>query len=621
MFRSLLFLSIAAIFIAVQVLAVSHRVQAGGQGDIQKRPIIRSTTRLINVNVVVTDRQGRPVQGLTSDDFKLFDNGRPEKIAFFSTSEVRTTTSDSVPSPPPGEYTNDTHRSGPAGQGATIILFDTLNSAYLSQAYSLEKIRIFLRQLHPEDHVGIYVLNTDGLKIVYRPDQPASALLEAIQRYDQAQRGGAGTKTSPPAETSTGVVELDRFLRGKEDRQPGRCEERIQITIAALQEIARSTLKLTGRKAVIWVTQDPLILPVPWKEGDVFQLAPYHRCPVNFYPDPTLEDWADLPTSSSSPFSRSKEPQVPPSGTAFGDAKDRGLRDNDERGLLIHLFIQSDIALYPVSAEGLQTLRIFGPGGAAAPLGGGSNTGGVAGPPSTEAAIGQLEKDSNVVAHQLMEDMARRTGGRAFYNRNDLETGLRRALDDGKYGYELAYYPDSDRWKGDWRKLQVKVNRPGVTVVARSGYYAFPELKLLPAKASKQLLEEIAASHLEDTEIPITVKLAPPASATASTVEARVFLSAQILFTNNGDGWKSDFEVLLFQLTAENKILDLTTEPVSLELSEEKYSEALKRGINTLARLQPKPGAALLYVIVHDKRTDAVGSVRIPLDQYAGTLR
>jgi hypothetical protein len=106
-------------------------------------------------------------------------------------------------------------------------------------------------------------------------------------------------------------------------------------------------------------------------------------------------------------------------------------------------------------------------------------------------------------------------------------------------------------------------------------------------------------------------------TATASTVEARVFLSAQYLFTNRGDGWKSEFEVLLFQLTAENKILDLTTEPVSIELTNVKYSEALKRGINTLARLHLKPGATLLYVIVHDKRTDAVGSVRIPLDQYA----
>jgi hypothetical protein len=78
--------------------------------------------------------------------------------------------------------------------------------------------------------------------------------------------------------------------------------------------------------------------------------------------------------------------------------------------------------------------------------------------------------------------------------------------------------------------------------------------------------------------------------------------------------------VLFFELTAENKILDVTTEPTSLELTDAKYSQALKQGIDTLAAPQLKPGAALLYVLVHDKRTDALGSVRIPLDQYAVTL-
>jgi hypothetical protein len=109
-------------------------------------------------------------------------------------------------------------------------------------------------------------------------------------------------------------------------------------------------------------------------------------------------------------------------------------------------------------------------------------------------------------------------------------------------------------------------------------------------------------------------------TATASTVEARVFLSAQYLFTNRGDGWKSDFEVLFFQLKADNKILDVTTEPVTLELTGAKYTNVLKEGIDTLAELRLKPGAALLYVIVHDKRTDAIGSVRIPMNQYESTL-
>src|SRR5579863_10780446 len=86
--RSLLFLS-AAVFTAALVLTISYQVQAGGQNGAQKPPIIRTTTRIINVSVVVTDREGQPVEGLTKDDFQILDNGHPEKVAFFSTVEER----------------------------------------------------------------------------------------------------------------------------------------------------------------------------------------------------------------------------------------------------------------------------------------------------------------------------------------------------------------------------------------------------------------------------------------------------------------------------------------------------------------------------------------------------
>ncbi|HLW97249.1 MAG TPA: VWA domain-containing protein [Candidatus Acidoferrales bacterium] len=623
--RKLLFLSATAVFAAALVLTISYQVQAGGQNGAQKPPIIRTTTRIINVSVVVTDREGQPVEGLTKDDFQILDNGHPEKVAFFSTVEERGASIGAARSLAPGEYSNDAHIAGTADKGTTIILFDTLHTHYLSQAYSLRGIRIFLRQLQPEDHIGIYVLNMDGLKIVYRPDQPAAALLEAIQRYDDAHSHSSGedrkaaVAAEAAAENSTGLAELDRFLKGKDDRQPQPpCRGQIEVSTAALEEIARSMVGLGGRKTVIWVSED---MGLPLEEKNALDIARWRFCGIYDYSDLLLEEPQNLsprPTAVRSQHaehlgSNSNAPTQ--NGLAPGAQRDRGLSENDEMDLLLRLVIQSGIAFYPVSAEGLQTLRIFGPGGAAMPP---AQAGRL--PPSTEGFINALDSASNVVSHQTMEDVARRTGGRAFYNRNDLETGIRRALNDSKYSYELAYYPDNIRWNADWRKIQVKVNRPDVSVLARSGYYSFSAAQLLPPKARKQLLEEIAASPLEDTEIPITVKVTPPASATASTIEARVFLSAQKLFTNDGDGWKSDFEVLLFQLTLENKILDVTTEPVSLDLTEAKYTDALKEGIDTLAELQLKPGAAILYVIVHDKRTDAVGSVRIPLDQYAVTL-
>lgn len=627
MFRSLLSVSIAVI-LTMQVLAAAQQVlpQASNNSNNPKPSVIRSATRVVNVNVVVTDGEGRPVQGLTKDDFQILDSRQPEPIAFFSPwDRDDVTDGGSGPLPlAPGMYSNDPQRLGTPRQGATVILFDTVNTTYLSQAYSLGKIRTFLRQLQPEDRVGVYILSRDGLKIVYPPDQPAAALLETMQRYDEAHRGG-GSKAVARAEESTGLVELDRFLRGKEDQRPllrngsSRCiPERFPITIAALQEIARNITGLRGRKAIIWVTERPPFSPLPRGEGNVFDLLPLEFCGMDYEPDLIVEEPANLKALPGSRRRRSPESGDSPSATGTGgeptlDAvRDLGLGTNDELDLLIRLFNQNGITLYPVSGEGLQTVRLFGSGGM-------DNNAYIGRPEDmTRGELGAVDGVANMDAHQGMELMAQNTGGRAYYDRSDPESGIRRALDDGKYGYDLAYYPDHDRWNGDWHKIEVKVSRPGVTVLARRGYFAFPEAKLLPPKARKQLLEEIAASPLEDTEIPVKVKLTPPNSVASSTIEARVYLSAENLFASHQpDSWTSDFEVLFFQLTAKNKILDVTTQSVSLNFPQDKYSEALKRGINTAENLQFKPGAVLLYVIVHDKKTDAVGSVRIPLDQYA----
>lgn len=602
-----------AVCIVVPLSTFSQNAQPG-TGTPPKLPPIRSTTRAVNVTVVVTDKKGQPVLGLTKNDFQIFDNGHAEEIAFFSTRADKAASAYAIRALHLGEYTNDALSSRAADEGAAVILFDTVNTTYLSQAYSLGRIRSLLRQLRPEDRIGVYVLNADGLKVVYDLNQPASTLLEAMKRYDEAHR--AGSRATVAVENSSGLVELDRFLQGKDDHEPIRCEDRLPITMAAFQEIARNVAVAQGRKAMIWVTDRPPFSPLPWGYGNALDLLrEVGFCGMEYDPDFIVEDSANL-----KPF-----PGLRPSRTAEGGeplltVRDTSLGGNDEFDLLVRLFNEHGIALYPVSAEGLQTVRLFGNGDVhpRAPL-----------KPSAMDATAPLEPDpgamtmkvlsavhavANTYAHQNMEIMARRTGGRAYYDRNDLETGIRRALDDSKYAYELAYYPDHDRWNGDWRKIEVKVNRPEVTVLARAGYYAFPEPRLLPPKASKQLLEEIAASPLEDTEIPISVKLTPPGGAD-SAVEARVYLSAQNLFASHAvDEWTSDFDVLFFQLTAKNRILDVATQNVRLAFAQAKYSEALNRGINTVQRLQFKPGAAVLYVLVHDKRTDAVGSVRIPLN-------
>lgn len=144
---------------------------------------LRITTRLVNVNVVVTDALGNPVKYLTLDDFTLLDGGQPQKIAFFAAIDNGRPLSAS-PLPGPDTYTNRPADFG-VPPSSTILLFDTLNSRWTSQGYGLYRIRKFLGQIEPQDHLGIYVLG-DDLKVVHSFSRDASDIVEAIRRYEEA---------------------------------------------------------------------------------------------------------------------------------------------------------------------------------------------------------------------------------------------------------------------------------------------------------------------------------------------------------------------------------------------------------------------------------------------------
>jgi VWFA-related protein len=101
-----------------------------------------------------------------------------------------------------------------------------------------------------------------------------------------------------------------------------------------------------------------------------------------------------------------------------------------------------------------------------------SNTGAIT---SADMQAGQQVDDAlRLNAQGAMGDLAESTGGFLLANRNDLQTGMERVAGDLHGYYELAYAPASSAYDGRFRKIAVKVARKGVTVQARSGYFALP---------------------------------------------------------------------------------------------------------------------------------------------------
>jgi len=70
--------------------------------------------------------------------------------------------------------------------------------------------------------------------------------------------------------------------------------------------------------------------------------------------------------------------------------------------------------------------------------------------------------------------LAESTGGMLISGTNDLHAGIARAVGDLRGYYEIAYSPTNHFFDGKFRRITLKVARPGVTVQTRSGYFAMP---------------------------------------------------------------------------------------------------------------------------------------------------
>lgn len=166
----------------------------------QKLPQIRVTTHLVEIGVIVRDKNG-PVDGLTKDDFVVLDQGKPREISAFLAESTK-----SIPQPVqplPQNTFSDLPQYGAtatAPRSITVVLLDNLNTLYSSVAqskyehspYWLEDLALqnaknhlieFIKQLQPQDRVAIYGLD-HSLQVLCDFTSDRDQLLAILKNYD-----------------------------------------------------------------------------------------------------------------------------------------------------------------------------------------------------------------------------------------------------------------------------------------------------------------------------------------------------------------------------------------------------------------------------------------------------
>jgi VWFA-related protein len=158
-------------------------------------PTIRVSTHLVLVDVVVTDKQGKPVTGLKAEDFAVQEKGKNQKVAFFSTPEEM----QKLANPPelgPGIYSNKPEfRSN--GKPVTILLLDAVNTPFRDQAYSrLQMLKYVKEQMKPDERMGVFTL-TDSLRVLQDFTSDPQVLMTALEHYKpEEQKLGPGAARS-----------------------------------------------------------------------------------------------------------------------------------------------------------------------------------------------------------------------------------------------------------------------------------------------------------------------------------------------------------------------------------------------------------------------------------------
>jgi len=155
--NTLLRRSVYVLAIAFALLAAAARLHSQSPSQGVPAPTIRVSTRLVLVDVVVTDKQGKPVSGLKAEDFTIEEKGKKQKIAVFQTPE-EAQQQNTPPQLGPGLYTNRPEFRSPGGP-LTVLLLDAANTPFQDQAYSRQQMLKYVSQrAKPGTRMGVFTL-------------------------------------------------------------------------------------------------------------------------------------------------------------------------------------------------------------------------------------------------------------------------------------------------------------------------------------------------------------------------------------------------------------------------------------------------------------------------------
>lgn len=539
---------------------------------------IRANTRLVVVDVVVTDKKGQAVTGLKPEDFTLEENGKKQKISVFVPPGIVNRAA--VPAPA-GILSNHPENLIPTGV-PMVLLLDATNSNFTNQAYARSQMLKYVLE-HGQGRPMAVLTLTDRLSVLQQFTSDPQVLITAIKNVMPQAQILQAAPPRPESHAITGgrgsdaIVANDIAAAASSfiDAAVGyNTERRTLITIDAMKALSRMLGGLPGRKNVVWLTAN---LP--------FDLVPEDRAISE------AELLADLP-------GQGRQRSVSTMGAGAQAGEQRNLHGQEIREAETQLSSAS-IAIYPVDLNGLVSgMESSAPGG---------------GSVYSDTAIADraiIQVSSLQASQGTMEEVAAQTGGKAYINQNEIKEGIALAASDEKASYSLGYYPENKKWDGKLRNIKVKVAQGDIQLRYRKGYFAIE-----PGPTKDHNYEQDVASALAVDAPATQISFKAQAKPTDPGKIRVVFLVDAHTLTAEDSGGNKKMNVSLYATVWGSNDKSLAAQSIKVDKSFDgaTYQQILDHGMMVPIDITIPAGGKELRLAVLDNKTGFIGTVSGPL--------
>lgn len=517
---------------------------------------VKISTSLIQLDVVVTDKDKKPVTNLTAADFQVFQDGKQQTVTSLTyvnpaTSE-RTVIAHSKKNQKAERLIPPSNVRSKQGRIITFVLDDGNCLASVGGTKSIiDGMKKFVaEQMQPDDRVAIY-RTQGGTSLMQMYTSNKEVLRRKLDKMNLIRSGGCTSEFDALRDTSTLKVtgqgaqsfESETDKESKKANNERERDNQVFGSIGVLNFVIDRLKNAPQRKLVFFLSE-----------------------------------------GLATPF-----------GTRTGDAL-RELADKASR---------SSVVFNTISAKGVTVPGMLSAQDEVLPgiINGTDNT--------LAATEGRLDEER--MLNQGMSYLAYATGGE-FSRQNYLDVAISKILASQTGYYLVGYEPDDETFKGkDYHKIDIEVSKPELRVVSRKGFYGRTDKESQPVyKTPDSPLFQALSTPFQDDQIDVrltTIHGSDPSG--GAYVRALLHVPGSgLTFTNESDGNKKTvIDVVAITLDERGKVVDEFNRTYPLIIPKQGVEVVARNGVDFASDFpMKKPGVYTLRIAVRDNNSKRLGS-------------